>query len=201
MNQDLIESVLDPDGDVSGLHQDFFEYEMDDDEELDDLFEALMDDDEEYFDDDDEDEDFSERRRRRRRRSSRRRSKSRKKSCCTDPRVKRDLLGLKRKDRQQDKLIYQNRKRSLANTKINRIQSKNLGRLDRQMKLDGALEFAQSISIADNSLDVDLVRMFQGAVKAGMLGDLRGALGNPALVGGIGLLLRNRQLFTGLVKG
>ncbi|MEW5250048.1 hypothetical protein [Microbulbifer discodermiae] len=201
MNQELLDSALEADAEVSDLYPESFDYEMDEEEELDDIFEALMEDDDEDFDDD-EDDDFSERRRRRRRR------RSRKKGYRTDPRVKRDLVALKRKNRHQDKLIYQNRrrslqnrKRSLANARVNRVQNKRLGQLHRQQKLDGALEIARSISAADNGLDIDLVQLFQGAVKSGMFGDLSGALGNPALMGGIALLLNNRQLLGGLVKG
>lgn len=79
---------------------------------------------------------------------------------------------------------------------VNRVQSRHIGRLQRQAKIDGALELAGSF---DNG-SIDLIQAFRGAVKLGLLGDTKGALGNPALIGAAALFLRNPQILGGLVR-
>lgn len=79
-------------------------------------------------------------------------------------------------------------------------QGRKLGSLDRRMKLDAALDFAQSFNVetgTDGSVRLavpDLTQLLKSAVKSGVLGDGKGALGNPWVVGGIGLALRPNLL-------
>ena len=74
---------------------------------------------------------------------------------------------------------------------VNKVQSKELGKLGKQMKIDGALELAEAITFpAAGGAELDPYRVLRGAVKSGMLGDAKGALGNPLLIGGGGLVLR-----------
>jgi len=84
---------------------------------------------------------------------------------------------------------------------VNTVQSKHIRKLDKQMKLDGALDFAQSVSAdTEGNLVLDLSQLLKGAVKSGMLGTGTGALSNPAVIGGLGFLLNNRQIFGGLLS-
>lgn len=77
---------------------------------------------------------------------------------------------------------------------VNRIQSQEIGKLDKRMKIDGVLDFVESYS--GNNINAYLA--LKGAVKYGFLGDGKGALGNPLVIGGIGLLLRNPGILSGL---
>lgn len=65
------------------------------------------------------------------------------------------------------------------------------------MKLDGALEFAESYD--GNTLD--FISLFKGAVKSGMLDNTKGALASPAVIGGIGLLLNVFRNNPGMLMG
>lgn len=90
---------------------------------------------------------------------------------------------------------------------VNGAQSGRIGRLDRLMKLDGAIDFATSFSIDTTSgtalLVPNLPQLLRGALKSGMVGsgDAKSALSNPLLIGGLGFLLNNPQIFTGLLGG
>jgi hypothetical protein len=77
---------------------------------------------------------------------------------------------------------------------VNRIQSQEIGKLDKRMKIDGVLDFVESYS--GNNINAYLA--LKGAVKYGLLGEGKGALGNPLVIGGIGLLLRNPGILSGL---
>ena len=79
---------------------------------------------------------------------------------------------------------------------VNRVQSRRINKLNKQMKLDGALEFAQSF----DGQSIDVFQLLKGAVKSGVLGDTKGALSNPLVIGGIGLLLRQPGILTGLLS-
>jgi hypothetical protein len=79
-------------------------------------------------------------------------------------------------------------------------QTRQITALERRMRIDGALDFAQSVSTSRDgaALNVNVVRLLSGAAKTGMLGDLRGPLGNPALIGGLGLVLNNPGILGGI---
>ena len=78
---------------------------------------------------------------------------------------------------------------------VSKVQSGKIGRLDRQMKVDGALELVQSF----NAGGLDAFQLLKGAVKSGFLGESKGALGNPLVIGGIGLVLRNPNILGGIL--
>lgn len=60
-------------------------------------------------------------------------------------------------------------------------------KMEKLTKIDGALDLASSFD--GNSLDV--FQVVKGSFKSGFLGEPKGALGNPAVIGAIGLLLKN----------
>jgi len=78
---------------------------------------------------------------------------------------------------------------------VNSAQTTHIKKLNRQMRIDGALEFAESYDGAA----IDVYQLLKGAVKSGMLDSQSGAFANPMVVGGLGFLLRNpaflRQFF------
>jgi len=87
---------------------------------------------------------------------------------------------------------------------VSKVQSKKIVSLDTRMKLDGALDFAASFSVqtaTDGSMNLvtDFSQILRGAVKNGALGDGKGALSNPWVVGGIGMILRNPGIIGGLL--
>lgn len=85
---------------------------------------------------------------------------------------------------------------------VNRAQSKHIGQIKQQLKLDGALEFAEAITTnEDGILELNLLPLLKGAIKSGMIGKSKGALSNPALVGGLGFLLSNLEVIGGLLGG
>jgi hypothetical protein len=73
--------------------------------------------------------------------------------------------------------------------------SRELAKLDRQMKVDGALELVEAL----NAGQLNAFQLLKGAAKSGFLGESKGALGNPMVIGGIGLLLRNPNILGGLI--
>lgn len=80
-------------------------------------------------------------------------------------------------------------------TTLSKSHNKRLGTLDNRMKIDGALDFASAFSVTtdasgNSTLTPDFTQLLRGAVKNGVLGDGKGALSNPWVVGGIGLALR-----------
>jgi hypothetical protein len=59
-------------------------------------------------------------------------------------------------------------------------------------KIDGALDLAQSLNVAaDGRTSLDVFQVVKGSLKSGFLGEPKGALGNPVVIGAAGLLLRN----------
>ena len=80
-------------------------------------------------------------------------------------------------------------------------QSKKISSFDTRMKLDAAFDFANSLAFdpAGGVLNLDLSQVLRGAVKNGVLGDGKGALSNPWLVGGIAVLLRNPGIIGGIL--
>ncbi len=86
---------------------------------------------------------------------------------------------------------------------VAKTHSRRLGTLDSRMKMDGALDFASSFNVvtgADGStaLAPDLSQLLRGAIKNGVLGDSKGAMGNPWVIGIAGLVLRNPTILGGL---
>lgn len=76
---------------------------------------------------------------------------------------------------------------------VNAIQSREIARIDKRMKIDGALELVESFSTNADGATLDTFQLFKGAVKSGWLGEGK-AMNNPILVGGIGLALRSDLL-------
>ena len=70
---------------------------------------------------------------------------------------------------------------------VNKAQTVHIRRLTKQMRIDGALEFAESY----DGTSIDIYQLLKGAVKSGMLDSTEGAFSNPLLVGALGFLLRN----------
>jgi hypothetical protein len=83
---------------------------------------------------------------------------------------------------------------------VAKTHNRRIGSLDTRMKLDGALDFASSFiytaptATTGGYLTPDFTQLLRGAVKNGLLGDSKGALSNPWVVGGIGLALRTGLL-------
>ena len=78
---------------------------------------------------------------------------------------------------------------------VNGIQSRELGKLDKRLRIDGALDLAESFSPGG----ISAFQLLRGAVKSGFLGEGKGALGNPLVIGGIGLVLNNPGILGGLL--
>ncbi|BFM10678.1 hypothetical protein R50072_08310 [Simiduia litorea] len=212
MERDNYDDLLAVEGldEYEDFYDDYDDFEDDNEDALDELYEALMDANEgEELDEDAEDYDerlFGKRRRRRARRPTRPmvnfipRPKSKKKAgCCINPKVSQALVALKRKDIVHDRKIRDVDARSRKNLRVNHLQTKGIGKLNKQMSLDGALEFADSITMTDNGMEINLASILKGLIKTGMLGDTKGALGNPAVIGGIGLLLNNPGILGGIL--
>jgi hypothetical protein len=63
-------------------------------------------------------------------------------------------------------------------------------------KVNGALELVESFNPQTNSIDV--FQVLKGSFQSGFFGEPRGALGNPAVIGVVGLLLRNPGILGGV---
>jgi hypothetical protein len=189
-----------------------------DQEEVDDMLDALM---------EEEDEDYAERRRRRKQGRSRGR-KQRKgvptakgRSTYREPVQTKDVSQRQLKDF-ADKAAEEDRRNAegikVVNDRlgkldsrvdgmatVNELQTKRIRSLDTRLRLDGALDFASSFSTVpgdtEGSLNLvtDFGQIFRGAVKNGALGGGKGALSNPWVVGGIGLVLKNPTIISGLL--
>ena len=79
---------------------------------------------------------------------------------------------------------------------VNRLQSREIGKLNRQMRADGALDIVGSLT----PQGLDAFQLLKGAVKSGVLGEQKGALANPWVLAGIGLLLRNPNVLGGVLQ-
>ena len=79
---------------------------------------------------------------------------------------------------------------------VNRLQSREIGKLNRQMRADGALDIVGALTPAG----LDAFQLLKGAVKSGVLGEQKGALANPWVLAGIGLLLRNPNVLGGVLQ-
>ena len=76
------------------------------------------------------------------------------------------------------------------------VYSREIAKLEKRMKIGGALEMVEAL----NGTNLDAYQLFKGAAMSGMLGDGKGALGNPAIVGGLALVLRNRSILDGVLN-
>jgi len=213
MIQEMYDDIDDFDDDMEMEFFDAFDDEEDDEDDVDDMLEALMEDDE-------DEDDLSERRRRRRKRGRRSRRKAVRtargssayrsptsKKYVTHPQLK-SALGRVGKDIRRNAIGIKSVNKRVGSigrrvdgvVSVNRVQSKNIGQLKQQMKLDGALDFAESLSAnPDGTLALNLLPLLKGAIKSGMLGSTKGAFSSPAVVGGLGFLLSNPQIFSGLL--
>ncbi|MCW8934384.1 MAG: hypothetical protein OQK98_06645 [Gammaproteobacteria bacterium] len=212
MIQEMYDDIDDLDDDMEMEFFDAFDEDEDDEDDVDDMLEALM--------EEDDEDDLAERRRRRRKRGRRSRRKPVRtargrslyrgptsKKYVTHPQLK-SAMGRVGKDIRRNAIGIKSVNKRVASVgrrvdgvvSVNRVQSKNIGRLKQQMKLDGALDFAESLSAnADGTLALNLLPMLKGAIKSGMLGSSKGAFSSPAVIGGLGFLLSNPQIFSGLL--
>jgi hypothetical protein len=214
MDEDLYEDIIDVDEEEEEDDEAYGEDEID--EMLGELAEAA-----------EEDDDLAERRRRRR---GRRKSRGRRpvrtakgKSAYRQPAmrgyvtqkqfkdalgrvgadVRRNATGIKTVNSRVGKLDG----RVNDVVAVNRVQSKAISKVEKMIKIDGALDFAQSFTAATDStsgtvtLTPNFSNLFKGAIKSGMLGDMKGALSNPAVVGGLAFLLTNTNILGGILGG
>ena len=63
-------------------------------------------------------------------------------------------------------------------------------------KVNGAFELVQSLDPVTHNIDV--FQVLKGSFQSGFFGEPKGALGNPAVIGAVGLLLRNPGLLGGV---
>lgn len=89
---------------------------------------------------------------------------------------------------------------------VNRVQNDRLTRFDKQLRIDAALDFVQGLQVTKSTtpgspaqITPDLALLIRGAIKSGMLGDMKGALGNPLLIGGAALFLSKPDIVSGLL--
>jgi hypothetical protein len=78
---------------------------------------------------------------------------------------------------------------------VNGLQNRRLSKLNKQMQLDAALDLAAAVTFDEGGGRVNLFQLLKGAIKSGALGEPKGALGNPLLIGGAGFLLNNPNIF------
>ena len=74
---------------------------------------------------------------------------------------------------------------------VNKIQSREIGKLDRRTKADAVLELVGSLQ---QNGGLTAFQAFKSAVGGGLIGDGTGTFGNPLVLGGIGLLLSNPNI-------
>ncbi len=180
---DLLEYAFDDDEDEMDYDFDDFD-DAEDFDDMDDVLDALMD----AADDED---DYSERRRRRRkgRRARRRVRKPTRRVTTANTRGNRGLRAEVRRNAKGIKTVNAKvggvSRRVKGVVAVNAAQARQIGRLDKRVKLDGALEFAESW----NGSQMDLFAVFKGAVKSGLLDNTKGTFASPVAIGGVGLLL------------
>jgi hypothetical protein len=76
---------------------------------------------------------------------------------------------------------------------VNTTQSAHIAKLDYQMRVDGALDLASAF----NNQQLSLPSVFRGAVKSGLIGDKKGSLGSPLLIGVVAFVLQNNPNILG----
>lgn len=74
---------------------------------------------------------------------------------------------------------------------VNKIQSRELRKLDRRTQADAVLELVGSLQ---QNGGLTAFQAFKSAVGGGLIGDGTGTFGNPLVLGGIGLLLSNPNI-------
>ena len=107
--------------------------------------------------------------------------------------VRRNAVGIK----QVNGRINGVSNRVTANSRVNRIQGSQIGKLQKLHKAEGVLEFVQAYNPETGGLDA--FQLLKGAVSSGLLGTGKGGMHNPYVLGGIGLLLRNPNALGGLL--
>jgi hypothetical protein len=86
-----------------------------------------------------------------------------------------------------------------------RTHGTRIARLNKQMELDGALDFAKSVAVTSDATTgelrvvPDFSQLLKGLVKTGVIGGMTGPLANPFVVGGLGFLLSNTGILTNLL--
>lgn len=80
--------------------------------------------------------------------------------------------------------------------RVNRVQNRSIGKIKQQMKTNSILEFVESY----DGTSIDTFQLLKGAVAGGYIGTGKGALSNPLLIGGLGLLLRNPAILGGVLQ-
>jgi hypothetical protein len=77
---------------------------------------------------------------------------------------------------------------------VSTLQSSKIRALDTQMKIDGALDLVQGFEITKvdgmMQLTPDLTHILKGVVKNGVLGNGKGALSNPWVIGAVAMTLK-----------
>ena len=123
------------------------------------------------------DGDFAERRRSR----SRGRAPGRK---TGGPEVQRNAQGIKAIN---DRITALDGKVNQAVGVIARDRAA-IRKMEKLAKIDGALDLASSF---DPAKGINVFQVLKGSLKSGFLGEPKGALGNPAVIGAVGLFLNN----------
>jgi hypothetical protein len=86
-----------------------------------------------------------------------------------------------------------------------RMHATRITKLNKQMQLDGALDFSKSITVSADATSgelrvvPDFSQVLKGLVKTGVVGTTTGPLSNPWVVGGVGFLLSNTGILTNLL--
>lgn len=119
-------------------------------------------------------------------------------NCCIDPRVSRDLATLKQQNAQQDRKLRDIEGLARKNLSVNTTQTKNIGKFHKQMKLDGALDFASAFSFVEEKIEgvqvtrliVDPIQVCRGFIKTGVLKP-SGFFENPMFFAVLGLAFKN----------
>lgn len=114
--------------------------------------------------------------------------------------VRRNAAGIKSVNEQVGRISDQVKDVVAVNT----AQSARIGRLDRQIRLDGVLDFATSFELTTTngvaSISPNLAQLLRGALKSGMIAaDSKAASSNPMVIGGLGFLLNNPQILGGIL--
>ena len=144
-------------------------------------------------------EEFSERKRRKKKKGPPAASRNEMRSGLSrvSSGVRRNAAGIKRL---KQHLLRVDRRVTHVQ-RVSRAQEKHLNKLKKQVELDAALEFAQSVSSVDGTTKIDMFQLFKGAVKSGMIGPEMGPVSHPLSVVAIGVLLNNEGLLAKLTGG
>lgn len=197
--------------------------DYDDESEMDEMLDAMMADNDDDYDDDGMSGEYPElfgRRRRKRRKAREKKRRERQKKIMTARNraafraklarssvsqkqfkaamsrvgkdTRRNAMGIKTVNKRVIKVG--GRVDNVA--RVNRIQSRNIGKIKQQMKTNSILEFVESY----DGTSIDTFQLLKGAVAGGYIGTGKGALSNPLVIGGLGLLLRNPAILGGVLQ-